>query len=89
MRLIAKNYCVTRPNHTNAFYKMSSHSPSKRNIIRSNLLFTSITRMMSDGISNIESLNVKIADIKFYSLFTHLKIDVNSRNYCYFFKYLF
>lgn len=89
MRLIAKNYCVKRPSETYALYKMSKHVPSKRNIVRNNLLFNSIGRMPFDGLSNLESLDVKLIDIKFYSLFTHLKIDVSSRSFGYFFKYSF
>jgi len=89
MRLIGKNWCITRPNETFALYKMSSHKPSTRNLIRDKLLFTSIIRMNSDGISNLEDLEIKVLDVKFYALFVHLKIDVKSRSFGYFFINLF
>lgn len=89
MRLVGKNLCVTRPNETYALYKMSQHLPSKRNWIslnlmhssNDNLLFTSIIRMNSDGLANLENLSVKVVDVKSYALFTHLLIDVKSRSY--------
>ncbi len=89
MRLIAKSYCVTRPKETYALYKMSEHSPSKRDWLKTNLmftrndklLFTSIIRMDSDGLSDLKNLRVKIVDIHSYALFTHLLIDVGPRKF--------
>ena len=89
MRLIAKNYCVTRPNQAYALYKMSEHLPSKKDWLNinlmltfnDNLLFTSIIRMNSDGLGDLENLNVKIVHINFYALFTHLLVDVGPRKF--------
>lgn len=89
MRLIGKDLCITRPNETFALYKMSNHEPSARNLIRNNLLFTSIIRMNSDGISNLEDLKISVVSLKSYALFVHLKIDLKSRSFEYFFKNLF
>lgn len=89
MRLIGKDLCITRPNETFALYKMSNHEPSARNLIRNNLLFTSIIRMNSDGISNLEDLKISVVSFKSYALFVLLKIDLKSRSFEYFFKNLF
>jgi hypothetical protein len=76
MRMIAKEVCVKRPSRDHALYKMSRHRASKRNPKRERLLFTSIMRMSNDGLNNLVQLGIKIVDVQFYNLFTHIKIDV-------------
>jgi hypothetical protein len=84
MRMIAEDVCVKRPGSFYSIYKMSSHIPSKRNPIRNSLLFSSVSRMYNDGLTNIYKLNVSVVTINDYSFFTHLKIHVGKRNKNYF-----
>jgi hypothetical protein len=85
--MIAKNVCIKRPAHENALFRMLKHTKSEKNPVRENLLFTSVLRMNSDGLSNVKSINVSIVTSKQYSVFTHLRIDTGRRNSNYFEKY--
>ena len=85
--MIFKDICVTRPYIKHGIYKMADHVSSARNPIRVNLLYTAVERMKYDGLSNLEKLNVKIIDVRNYSLYTHLKINVDKRDPEYFKKY--
>ena len=76
MRMLSKNVCVRRPLFTLGTYAMASHKPSVVNPNRNTLLFTSVKRMESDGLSNLKNLGVRIVDVEYYALFTHLSIHV-------------
>ena len=79
MRMLAKNVCVRRPLSTFGTYAMVSHKPSIVNPNRESLLFSSVKRMSKDGLYNLKSLGVKIVDIEYYALFTHLSIHVGQQ----------
>ncbi len=87
MRMIAKNVCIKRPDKLDALYKMSNHTESERNPVRENLLFSSVKRMSSDGLNDLDSSNVTVVDVKKLALYTHLKIYVGKRSSNYFIKY--
>ena len=78
MRMLANNVCVRRPPSNYATYAMAKHKPSVQNPNREALLFESVKRMSYDGLSNLKSLGVRIKNIEYYSLFTHLNIFVGS-----------
>ena len=78
MRMLANNVCVRRPPSNYATYVMAAHKPSIPNPNREALLFESVKRMSYDGLSNLKSLGVRIKNIEYYSLFTHLNIFVGS-----------
>ena len=81
--MIAEDVCVKRPNQKYSIYKMVSHYPSIKNPIRNNLLFSSVMRMNSDGLKNLNTLNISIVFFKNLSLFSLLKINVGeiTKNY--------
>ena len=87
MRMIAQGICVKRPSQHNALYKMSRHDESKRNPVRESLLFSSTLRMKTDGLSNLRDLHVRIIDVAYHNLFTHLKVNVGKLNSDYYQKY--
>ena len=76
MRMLSQQVCVRRPKFSFGQYAMASHKPSVANPDRESLLFSSVKRMTTDGLVNLKKLNVKIVDIEYYALFTHLSIDV-------------
>lgn len=63
---------------------MLEHNPSQENPTRGNLLFDSVARRNYDGLSNLETLNLKIVQVIDYALYTLLKIDVNTMKTNYF-----
>jgi hypothetical protein len=79
MRMLANNVCVRRPPSNYATYVMAAHKPSIPNPNREALLFESVKRMSYDGLSNLKSLGVKIKEVEYYALFTHLNIHVGSQ----------
>lgn len=76
MRMLAKNVCVRRPLFTFGTYAMANHKPSVANPNREALLFSSVKRMSNDGLTNLKNLGVRIVDVEYYALFTHLSIHV-------------
>lgn len=87
IRMLAKKVCVKRPSEFVSLYKMSNHKPSQRNPLRLNLLFSSVERQPIDGVSNLYELGVEVTDVKFYNLFTHIKVDVKEPDANYAEKY--
>ncbi len=76
MRMIAKDVCVMRPHLNYSIYLMVSHKKSVPNPNRVDRLFRSIDRMNYDGLNNVGSLNSSIVSVTYFSLFTHLSINV-------------
>ena len=76
--MLVNNVCVRRPPSMYATYAMAAHKPSEPNPNREALLFESVKRMNTDGLSNIKSLGVKILNVEYFALFTHLNIHVGS-----------
>lgn len=74
--MLSKNVCVRRPPLMYATYAMAAHKPSVPNPNRKELLFESVKRMNNDGLTNIKSLGVKILNVEYFALFTHLNIHV-------------
>jgi len=58
---------------------MASHKPSQENPNRNALLFPSVKRMSNDGLTNLKSLGVRVVDVEYYALFTHLLIHVGKQ----------
>jgi hypothetical protein len=77
--MLAKNVCVRRPLFSFGTYAMASHKPSTINPDRNTLLFSSVKRMSNDGLNNLKSLGVRIVDVEYYALFTHLSIHVGKQ----------
>lgn len=77
--MLVKDVCVKRPISNFALYKMSSHSKSEKNPVRERLLFSSLSRMKKDGLSNFYRLNLEIKMEKKFSIFTLIKINVGSQ----------
>lgn len=80
MRMLAKNVCVRRPLFSFGTYAMVKHKPSVVNPNREVLLFSSVKRMSNDGLSNLKSLEIKIVDVEYYALYTHLSIHVGTQS---------
>lgn len=87
MRMIAKNVCINRPRHENALFRMLNHTKSEKNPVRENLLFSSVVRMNSDGLSNINQVNVSVVEVRQYDILTHLRIFTGQPSSNYFEKY--
>jgi len=87
MRMIAKSICIRRPLDENALYRMFYHMKSEKNQVRTNLLFTSVIRMNSDGLSNINQINVTVLEAYKYRMLIHLKIYTGQPSSEYFAKY--
>lgn len=87
MRMIAKNVCIRRPTHENALFRMLNHTESVKNPVRENLLFSSVVRMDTDGLVNINQIDVAVHDASRHSILTHLEIFTNQPSSNYFTKY--
>ncbi|CAF0948381.1 unnamed protein product, partial [Brachionus calyciflorus] len=78
-RIVARGVCITRPRDSYALYKMSQHKESKRNSVRSQLLFSSLNRMHKDGLSNLESLKLPAINEDYLSIYTRIKVSVGKQ----------
>lgn len=78
--MLGKDMCVTRPKAEHGLYKMSKHKKSVRNPNRKDLLYSSITRMDLDGLSDLKNLDARVIEEVEYAFYIKLKIYVGSYN---------
>ena len=80
LRMFTTDLCIMRPviNTPTAPFIMLYHEPSKANTKRFQQLSTALVTKYTDGLSNIENLT-DLVEVKKYSTFTHLVVDVIKR----------